>query len=534
MTTGQIKRVPVTRGLSAEFLDPEVRGALDNILPTVKSEKTKHQFVRELLLFQTTVSRRRNVPTQTNKTRYAGELVTSRFFDRVGVYNPEQYPVSILDKMRVDAQIAHGMNTLTGVLRGLEWSIECADEGQKRFLDFAVRRVYSQLIRPLSTALYYGFSSNEIVWENRTVTVADIDRKTGRRKVFFKRPAMIIKLIKDHHPASIRVVIHPRTGDFLGISQTDLLGNYIYLKRGLKLLFFGFEQEFGNWFGKSRMIPSYKPWYWAEMFTHYLARYMERRGTPPVAVYYPNGKRLVDGSEIDAGDHALKLGAALLESAVVAIPSEFDIKGNKLWGIEYLNDDKRADMFAGILNQLNTLKTRGLGIPDRAISQGDQGGTSSGSESGRDLLLVIMSSFIQDIQQAITEKVVEPLQSVNYLEQNRVAARFMFQKPDLNRLVLAKELAVEQMRLNQNMISNGLVPNEVISVPGISRQMNIPIEDTMSAFHEVERPEEVIDVVKEDVDEDNNTEEMTEKEIDSAAEATEKDKQKKAGEVAKK
>lgn len=536
-------RSPILTSLPIEVLRPELRTSLDLILPTVKTEKIKHQFIRDLLMFQV-MSQRANVPTQTARTRYGGALIVQPFFNRMGAYNPEKYPVPIIDKMREDAHINLGMSVMTGIIRGLEWSIECQDDKQRVFLKYAITKIYSNLIRSLTMAMFYGFSSNELVWTREKTNLQKPNLSTsGARQTLMKETTWCITQIRDHHPSTIRAVVHPRTGDFLGISQTSLEGDLIYLRKGYKLLFFGFDQEYGNWFGKSRLAPAYKHWYWGEVFLHYLARYMERRGTPPVVVRAPNGRRIIDGQEIEAMDLGLRLGMALLENAVVTLPSEYDIKGNQLWNIEYLNDDKRAEMFERILNYFDAAKLRGLGIPDRAMSQDmSPGGTSSGAEASRDLLMVTLSSLIHAIEDIINRHIVRPLQEVNFLDSSIVDASFVFQRPDLNRTGYIKELIVEGIR----EIPNTGLPRVMPSIEAMCRLLNIPIEEVKTQYAEPTPQQDVaqqqVDIAAKTADQQakqaeqqakiaeqqakaqaaGNTEQMTNKEIAKAEKATAK------------
>lgn len=487
---GKIKKNPITTPLPKEALNPHLRMALDNARPlTMNDPKAEYQLVRDLLKAQTAHNHRRSIPTQTNKTRYGGPLSQTHiqsFYSRIGTLNPSKIPITILEKMRDDPQIALGLGMMKGILRGLDWSINCGDEEQKRFLEWSVKRIYPQLMRSLLTALEFGFSSNEIIWEAKDHTIADIEDSGSNnepvRKVFLKRQMMVIKHIKDHHPATIRAILHPKTEEFLGISQTQNDGKIVVLKKGQKLLFFGFDQEFGNVFGRSRLQSAYKAWYWSEIFTNFMARYLERRGTPPLVVQHPMGDITVEGEVQDAGDYALELGMAMLENAVVALPFTPDANGNNMWGLDYLTDDKRSEMFEKILNYFDVLKLRGLCIPDRAVAQDlAPGGTSAGSESSRDLLLATLTSMIQELQQAINEGIIEVLQEANFPAEKIVSAEFVFGKPNFDQRQHAKEVIIEEMRQIPNYLRAGLVPRHVYNIKEMAKLVGVPLDDIKNA-----------------------------------------------------
>lgn len=478
----------VRRPVTQEMMD--VQRELAPVMPLIKNLVDDHSFKSMLAKFATVKQVNRTykkVPTQTDKTSYMnpsmpGGTPINKSSKAIPLHR--RISVDVLDRMVKDPQIKLGIIVVMGIIRGLGWSIDCANQSQKKFLKFAINRIYPQLIRSLRCTLLFGFSSNEIVYERRHVIIRDVVGKDGDVVTFFDKPdALIVKYMKDHYPSSIKIVRHTSTERFLGIAQSKSNGDVTYLKYGPRLFFYAIDDHFGNYFGEPRIAGAYAPWFWSQAFMEFMAAYMERRGTPQLIVNYPFGRRIdVDGDEVDAKDVALEIGTSLLANSVAAVPTEFE-DGNAVWNVKYLTDDKRADMFERVLNYFDVLKLRGLGIPDRALAQELlPGGTSAGTESSRDLMLTTMSGLTEELQSAINTQILPVLQHQNFPEDEIIDAEFVFHDPAFSNRRIAKELLVEQLRQTPNMINTGRIPDMVPSIRGILKMLNIPADDVDAAY----------------------------------------------------
>lgn len=485
-------RVPITKSFGLELLPKETREFARRAYETASDPRVKHRLVRDLLLGQFYHRGVPGTPSRHQTTQYGGKLMIGRVLDNVGIPNPDFYPVDILEEMREHPQIALAVGIVKGIIKGLDWSIECKDRSQRMFLEQAIDSIYDPLIDSLCEALDFGYSSNELVWDLRDVEIADLEDSSNpdvspRRKVYYKRTSFLISKIIDHHPSAVRVLLHQDTQEMLGVTiQNPLTGQYAVLKNGWKLLFFGFDQNNGNVFGRSRLIPCYKSWYWSEIMMHFMARWSERRANPQLLLHHPVGMRMKkDGTMQDAADFATELGMALLDHAMAVMPSEFDANGrNDQWRAELLSDDPtRGSMWVEILNHLDTKMIRGYCVPDRAITQSlATGGTSEGTQSSRDLMLITVAYPIRRLQRVINDEILRPLQQTNFPSNKRVMARFKYQRPEFDRRALLKEILVEWIRQWPNYLKNGKFPNKAVGFEEAAKILDVPIVEASAIF----------------------------------------------------
>jgi len=486
MTT---KRYPVTETF------PELMPIMPLLTRLIPEQEERAKLLAKFAKVSIPQRKRNGVPPRTDKTKYKNPRIgAGTKINKTSQANTNRgrVPVKWLEKMSEDPQISLGITVMMGIVRGLGWSIDCSDITQKTLLAFAIKRVYPELVRSLRAALIYGFSSNEIIYEYTDARVRVVN-SDGQLETLYENPkALTIRYLKDHYPTSVEVVTAVKTGRFLGIAQKNTSGQRVYLKDGPRLFFFGLNDHFGNFFGTPRINGAYNPYFWGNTFMEFMAAYFERRGMPQLVVRYPIGRRIkVDGDEVSAEEVAIQMGDDLLERSVAAIPSEFD-NGKQLWDISYITDDKRGEMFERILVYLDTLKVRGMGIPDRALAQElAPGGSSAGAQAARDLMLTTMSGFVDELAYAINKRIIPVLQEQNFDQSEIVSAEFMFHEPGFSSRAIAKELLVEQIRQIPNLMNAGRLPTVVPSISGILKSLNVPSSDIdneyKTAFEDIQQ-----------------------------------------------
>jgi hypothetical protein len=382
-----------------------------------------------------------------------------------------------------------GLGILKGLINGVKWYVECDDRIQKRFLEKTIGDAYEDIIRINANILDFGFQSSEIIYKLRPTEIAEIAGEPPRRHVLYRRPSFVISHIKDHYPSSVRVVL-TKKGEFSGIRQYQWNGRDVYLRRGFKLMFATNQLEFGNVFGRSRLLNANSSWYWGEIGLHFMMRYLERQGAGNLIARYPAERTWEDedGNPVDAGDFALSAALAVSEHTVAALPQEFDAQGNPLWDLKYLESESRASAWERVLNYFDVQMLRGLCIPDRAVAQDLlPGSTSAGSESSRDLMLTSLSGTLRSIAATINRDIVVPLQCGNFLPSRRVPASFKFQDPDFDRRTLLKQILQEWIRQWPNFMAMGKFPKKVPALLEAAKILGVPIEDAKDVFDDVGR-----------------------------------------------
>lgn len=479
-------KIPIKESISINMLRPEWRVFAEKRLPTIASPVERHRILRDLLVLQNTSGQYRGSPTQSSKAHYAGALRTpshAEISNRLGQYNPEILPLSIIEEMDLHPMIFLGVGLLRYIVRSTKWHIECDDSQQRKCLTRWVEDFWPDIIRSLSNGFKYGSTTCEIVYALRNQEIVEWRGNPKARHVVFSRKAFVIDEVKDLYPGSIRIVQNHK-GRFLGVRQYQPDGTDEFIKKGFKLMHSVFEPDHGNWWGKTRYRAANKAWYWGSLTEHFAMTHQERQGIGKLLVEHPPGTFIhADGREEDAGEFALALAMGALGHMVAAIPQEWDDKGNPRWNMKFLESNNRNYVWTEMLAYWDRMMIRGLCIPDTAIIQGYlPGGTAAGAEATQSLMVGTTASVLQSIAHSLTSDIVLPLHVSNWLPENRSYARFVFQDPDFDRPTMIKQLAQDFMQMTGAFMQMGYTPRLVPAMGEIGRLLGCPMETVEEAF----------------------------------------------------
>ncbi|MCE5281952.1 MAG: DUF935 domain-containing protein, partial [Deltaproteobacteria bacterium] len=103
-------------------------------------------------------------------------------------------------------------------------------------------------------------------------------------------------------------------------------------------------------------------------------------------------------------DHMAEQLQAVKNAGLVYLPNSKTQTGEDLWDVGFLSDDKRGDMFQGVLSDLSTQILRGLLIPDRSATSGE----GTGSYAQAEVHANVLASTLEDIQKEFISDVIEP------------------------------------------------------------------------------------------------------------------------------
>lgn len=304
---------------------------------------------------QFVLERQRSSSVPTGERAAWGRPYLSYWGGMPGSYDPSGVTLEDYAQMRYSPQIAAGLGVIKGPILAAQWWVECADKDIEIFVGAELKRLWYATLRGLLLALDFGFSALEKVWT--------LDDPSG------DSVKISLKKLKDLDPRNLEILSDER-GDFAGLKQT--YPQEVTLPPE-KCLIFTNQKEFGNLYGTSRLRPAYEPWYWQILIYQFCNRYFERRGAPPIKATAPPGKTMVSGVEKDNLDLIYQAAAGLKDNAVVAMPSLRDGQGNRLWDLEFLEDDKRGEMFLAYIEHLDQKILRALLVPDRLITQQEVG-----------------------------------------------------------------------------------------------------------------------------------------------------------------
>jgi len=409
------------------------------------------------------------------RTRYENPAITS-VAREYGVYNPESITVDTFDQMKKDPQISAGLAFIKMPILSLPWKVSCDNEEIARLVEFNMKRIWPRLAKSMLTAVEYGFASHEKVFKMEKVNITAKKQGEDKKHTYYEGRALLYKKVKGHHPDSLRVVLDDKD-NFNGIVQTSTSGgSEVPLKKD-KCFFFTHDEEFGNPFGKSRLVSAYKYWYWKEILYQFMLMYYERRGSPPVLAQAPPGQSTDDsGNRFYNLDLALDMASSLLSNSVVALPYEPTKDGNdNMWDIRYLLDDKRGEMFIQAINHLDSKIFRALWIPDSALGESGEGGSYGSASVQADLFLMALKGLVTDMCAAVNEQIIPILVQANFRPSERDDCIFEMEALDFNRKITIKEIFIEMLRNMDNMIQAGHKPKILPDLEKMAKVLEIPI-----------------------------------------------------------
>jgi hypothetical protein len=290
------------------------------------------------------------------------------------IYNPSKISIETFRKMREDYQINACLNVLSFTIQKINWYIDSDDKKIKDFLEYAIKKIWPELVRYYTKAFWAGYSP--------AVKVFTMDEKS--KKIIYKR-------IKDLAPETCRVRLK---GDSFNGFRQEAFGNF----KGENIpaevsLWYTNDMEDGNYYGRSRLTSAYNPWYYSELIHLFANRYYERFAEPVVVGRAPN-ETVEDDSEVKK--NAMDLMQATVDGikshSSITIPSELDENGNQLYDIKYLESQMRGSDFDKYLDRLDMEKARALFVPDLLLGSGKVGSYELGKEHKATFLSGLMSS----------------------------------------------------------------------------------------------------------------------------------------------
>lgn len=395
-------------------------------------------------------------------------------------YNPETIDIDTFDLMRRDHQLAPGLAIIKLPIISLPWRIDCGDEKVRKTVEWAISKIWRDLVKSSLMAIDYGFATHEKVWERKSVKVSEID-KAGKEEIYYQGDLVYYKKIKPNHPGSIKMKFDDKQNLVEIIQDSDGMSDEVTLPVR-KVFLFSNDKEYGNPFGTSRLKNAYKVWYWKELLYQFMMQYFERRGTPPTVATAPPGQSQdSSGSEIDNLELALRLATSLISSSVAVLPYVPNKEGREnMWDLKLLTDDARGPMFIEALKHLDARCLRAIFVPEGIITQEEKGGYG-GSSVHADLFLMSEKGLITELEEAADKQIIEPFIEANYPPDKRREAHLKLDPLDFNRRITIKELFVEMLRNLDTMIQMSVEPNVLPDMEKMAEILEIPTETWESA-----------------------------------------------------
>lgn len=325
-------------------------------------------------------------------------------------------------EMRKDATLGYLRDMISAAVLASEWTVVSDDP---QFED-AVQMVYDSTVphrvRFLKDAVRgmidFGWQPYEVV---RELTP----------KGYFK-VTKLKALLQD-----ITSILVDPYGRLLGVRNEPGFSSPVQRETELDLvadeaLVLSFDVEGTDWYGQPLMMRAEGPYDSWKNSDDSATRFDKKMAGAHWVIYYPIGTSVFNGRETDNYDIALDILGRMESSGRVAIPQKIldgirDLNNMgddvRAWKIELLSAPSAQGSFIERQKYLDALKARALGVPERAVFEG-QFGTKAEAEAHADFAIDNIEMRHSEIVDQLNLGVVDPLLLVNkgplYVEHVRV------------------------------------------------------------------------------------------------------------------
>lgn len=231
------------------------------------------------------------------------------------------------------------------------------------------------------------------------------------------------------------------------------------------------DGAYGQMYGRSLLAGVKKLWYEAVavgMFTMY---YLERKGDPPAKAFAPPVAGYDENDQVIPGArYVAEQWNKLRSTGLVAFPSVFQ-DSERMYDLELLQDDQRADMFRSYQEHLIKQIFWGILMPDGSISQSARVGSFAASQTYADVAMNLREIDLGDQEGYFNKYLLQKTIDMNMASKPETRVRAML-RPDV-RQDLLKEIIIAAMGVKPEDWAG----NVVLGLPDwdeVYAQVNIP------------------------------------------------------------
>jgi hypothetical protein len=279
---------------------------------------------------------------------------------------------------------------------GARDAMEAAFEPHRRVIMKATMEGYIQ----------YGWQPFEVVWTPQ----ADKD--------MLIEPTKVKMLLQDQ----TRILIDRRTGEYLGLRQWQGADQQPVDLSVYDSLCIALDVVGTDWYGRPLYENGRSTFEQSKVVTASSDRYDKKIAGSHWVVYYPVGKSPYNGIETDNYAIAQTILNSMEACGKIAVPRKvqafIDDLNNSvkddIWKVDLLSDEGRGgEQFISRMRYCDSLKVRSMGIPERAVLEG-QFGTKAEAESQADFAIVNVEMRHQIIVDYVNRGMSELFMDVNY------------------------------------------------------------------------------------------------------------------------
>ncbi len=270
-----------------------------------------------------------NVAQWFKKKPVRGQVVDTGISFDYPTYNPDEIVgrkgIAAYKKMRYDDQVKACLFIKKAMILSVGWQVTGSEQPVVDFVKSNLESLsFKKVLRGFLSAFEFGFSASELIW----------DYQKG-----VKGAPLMLTAIKTIDPELIDSFQYNRTADL----DKVIVSGISYPAD--KFFVFSYNEEFGNRFGVSDLQAAYTPWFLKDVVWKFLARYLEKFGSPLIKGSVPR----------TASDAEIKEFEALLQNIInateITIPKsstgdEFDIsflESQRTGGSQFVETIDSAD-----------------------------------------------------------------------------------------------------------------------------------------------------------------------------------------------
>jgi phage gp29-like protein len=337
------------------------------------------------------------------------------------------------------------------LVTGRAWDIvpaggDEASEENKKIADFVRANLekvnWNRIQREILTALDFGFSVGEILWE--------VDEYEDQG------PKLMLKDIKHRDPQMIRidVDIHGNIKNFR--QMVDLPVTEVFLPPE-KVIHYAYQSHFSNHYGVSDLRAAYRAWFSKKFITQFWNVFLERFGQPLMMMKYPMG-----------ATPELK---SALRSILDGLSTRTDILVPEGVIVELIEATRAGTaQYGEALTYLDIAISKALLVP-ALLGMGTDIKRGSDSQSRLHLrvLMKVVNDLSQDLQEQVQKSIVIPLVDSNFND--------VKEYPDYKYQDYGEYEAVEIVDAINNMFNAGILDMDQDDVNYARSILGLPIRE---------------------------------------------------------
>lgn len=367
------------------------------------------------------------------------------------VLDPSRLTLSDMRSMKTHYQINSSLTVLTFMMHQLDYKIEASNSKVQAGIEYAMDRVWTRLVRAMSTAFWAGYSPNALQWENDPTANMLVINKIKDLVPEFCEPAWQEVDAVNLNPQPNEAT-QPKSRVFDGITQRAGMSIYNSQKYHIPVsnsFWYPLLMENGDMYGTKLLKSAYAPWFFSNMMHAYANSYYERFGEPVPVARAPYGDTItVDGKDVDAARFMQSALSLLRSGAAVVLPNDrqSNMDSNKPdfeYTIEYLESQMRGADFEKHMSRLDEEMSLALFTPLLLMRTTDSGGYNQ-AVSQTQIYLWQLNAIAADWKEYIDKYIIAPLVKYNY--GGKQWARIKFRKMGTTQQETVRAIVQELLR----------------------------------------------------------------------------------------